>query len=155
MVVWLGRLFEPAADREEGSLSGLYGQRAAHSVRMPLRLCAYPRCPALVKSGCCADHGGTQGPRQRFDSWRGSAHSRGYDRHWQAFREGYLRRHPMCVDCSQEFATEVHHKAKLRSNPERKTEEANLMALCKRCHSARNRARRIDMPCPMGWGRGH
>ncbi|NHO20409.1 HNH endonuclease [Acetobacter oeni] len=79
--------------------------------------------------------------RRTFDERRGSASSRGYDRKWRDFRSWFLRRHPLCLDCSGagrlKPATEVHHIQKLRDAPERRLDEGNCMPLCQACHSAR------------------
>lgn len=65
-----------------------------------------------------------------------------------------MARNPLCVDClnpdplasKQAFnpqqsrvtpATDVHHIEKLSDAPERKYDEANLMALCGECHDSR------------------
>lgn len=67
---------------------------------------------------------------------RETSTKRGYDYRWQQFRERYLASHPICADC-QRPATEVHHVTKLSAAPWLKYKDRNLMALCKRCHSAR------------------
>ncbi|HVJ09705.1 MAG TPA: HNH endonuclease signature motif containing protein [Acidisarcina sp.] len=75
------------------------------------------------------------------DRYRGSAASRGYDSKWRTFRAGYLRRHPLCVDCESvghvAMARHVHHIKKLAEHPRLKYAESNLMPLCEEHHNAR------------------
>lgn len=81
----------------------------------------------------------TKAIRKQSDKARGSASERGYGKRWQRFRECYLRRNPLCLDCHPQCtpATEIHHKEKLRERPELQYEETNLVPLCKACHSKR------------------
>ena len=81
------------------------------------------------------------GPASRAsDRARGTRSERGYDNQWLRFARCYLRQHPLCVFCLERgittAASEVHHRRKLRDNPELKYEESNLAATCKPCHSA-------------------
>jgi len=48
----------------------------------------------------------------------------------------YLSRHPVCEQCKREQATEIDHRTTLVNGGD-KYDEANLTALCKRCHSAK------------------
>ena len=76
------------------------------------------------------------------DRERGSPSARGYDRLWYRFRAAYLAANPLCVDCGPARltpATELHHIQKLSARPELRLEPANLMALCRACHSVRTR----------------
>jgi 5-methylcytosine-specific restriction enzyme A len=77
----------------------------------------------------------------QYDAWRGSAASRGYDDQWRKFREWFLLRHELCADCENRnivmAANEVHHVLKLRDRPDLRCVEANCIALCTACHSAR------------------
>ena len=84
------------------------------------------------------------GPRKRskeHDRNRGTSTERGYDYQWQKFRKQYLTYNPLCVDCMEigvaAPATDIHHKFKLREQPELKYEESNLMSLCKLHHDKR------------------
>jgi len=92
------------------------------------RRCLYPGCPELVEAGVryCARHK----PVPKNDN----SH---YDRRWRAFREGYLARHPLCMECEQAGrltpAAEIHHIVPLADGGTDR--EDNLMALCKSCHS--------------------
>ena len=104
----------------------------------PLRPCRHPGCPELTRDGYCETH---RAEARTYERHRGSAHSRGYDREWEAFRAQYLKRHPLCVDCmsavAYEPAREVHHIKKLRDYPKLKYAESNLMGLCHEHHSIR------------------
>jgi 5-methylcytosine-specific restriction protein A len=106
----------------------------------PKRPCRRPGCPELVDQGYCEQHADHD---RAADRYRGTAASRGYDHKWRVFRESYLRKHPLCVDCLSaepqriNVATEVHHKLKLAEHPELKYDENNLMALCKPDHQVR------------------
>lgn len=52
---------------------------------MPLRACAQPGCPALVRSGRCAKH------RKTHERERGSRQARGYDATHDRLRADYQR----------------------------------------------------------------
>ena len=66
---------------------------------------------------------------------RPSAAARGYDRRWRKVRTMQLGNEPMCADCPG-LATEVHHVVPLSQGGSR-LDLANLMSLCKSCHSRR------------------
>lgn len=105
----------------------------------PKRSCKSPGCPTLCETGWCDKH--RNDDRKLYDQRRGSAHSRGYDRRWMAFRLRYLAANPLCIDCLDKdvvtLAREIHHVAKLADAPALKYEDSNLKALCKACHAAR------------------
>jgi 5-methylcytosine-specific restriction protein A len=67
----------------------------------PARPCRYPGCPALTadRSGYCERH--LKATRQQYDSQRGTAAERGYDRHWHKASRLYLAEHPLCAICLQ------------------------------------------------------
>jgi 5-methylcytosine-specific restriction protein A len=104
-----------------------------------LRPCKYAGCGELTRdiSSYCDTH------KSSSDNRRESSSKRGYDYRWQQFRESYLRKHPLCIDClnlkekKYTEATEVHHKEKLKVNKEKKFEEENLMPLCEKHHKER------------------
>ena len=63
----------------------------------PLRPCAYPRCPALVRGAQrCPEH--TQGTDAQRAT-RPSAHARGYTHAWSEARTLFLKQHPLCATC--------------------------------------------------------
>ncbi len=72
--------------------------------------------------------------RERYDRWRGSAASRGYDHRWSKLRDAYLRANPACVTCTAAGdprpATEVDHIVPIPVAPERRLDVPNLQSLC-------------------------
>ena len=76
--------------------------------------------------------------QKQYDKDRGSASKRGYDRAWQRLRKWFLNRYPLCqeTDC-QAAAAEVHHVIPISERPDLRLDQANLMSLCKSCHSAK------------------
>lgn len=106
----------------------------------PPRPCRWPGCPALVsepRERFC-EHHRKEHKRQadrEYDRRRPSSAERGYDADWQRLRRMMLAEQPLCVMCLDEGrvtpATEVHHRD---GNP-RNNDPANLMPLCKPCHS--------------------
>lgn len=78
-------------------------------------------------------------PKPRVHEARGSAHSRGYGRKWQAARLGYLQKHPLCVHCLARghatAATEVDHIEPHRGDMVLFWRTDLWQALCKPCHS--------------------
>jgi len=105
--------------------------------------CGSPGCGAcVVGSRYCEQHANLEHEaRNRFDRYRGSSASRGYDGAWQQFREWFLARHPACEDCALrgivKAATDVHHIKKVADYPELKLVEDNCIALCHEDHSIR------------------
>lgn len=106
--------------------------------------CRQGGCPALVSrrvnvSGYCAAHA-TSASNRAIDRYRGSSTARGYDSRWQRFREGYLRRHPLCSFCERRGlvtpATVIDHIETIADAPARRFDEDNLRPLCKPCHDA-------------------
>lgn len=100
----------------------------------PKTIC--PRCGRATKGRCgCTPKVDT---RDRQEQHRRNVV---YGRQWKAFRMKYLTEHPLCVDCEEagrlEPANEVHHRAKVKDEPELQYDCDNLMALCKTCHNAR------------------
>lgn len=73
-----------------------------------------------------------------YDKRRGSPSKRGYNSAWVKFRTGYLREHPLCVQCEKEGritpASEIHHIKTLRDGGDKFADD-NLMSLCHSCHS--------------------
>ncbi|HJV73157.1 MAG TPA: HNH endonuclease [Noviherbaspirillum sp.] len=80
--------------------------------KRPKSICRQAGCGALVEMpGFCPVHKKDQ---QRKDvERRGTAHERGYNSRWRKAREGFLRKHPLCVHCERErrltAATIVDH----------------------------------------------
>ncbi len=106
---------------------------------MPQKLkkpCSYPGCRALTHDRFCPDH--QKQHRQQQDSRRGSAHERGYNARWRRYREQYLRRHPLCVECLERgvltAATVVDHIIAHRGDYALFWSPENHRALCKSDH---------------------
>ena len=92
-------------------------------MRRPLRPCSVPACPNLTASRrTCREHA--------------ARHAAVYDRAWQMFAAGYLRRHPLCEHCRHAPAREVHHPDSIALVPHRRLDPLNAMALCHGCHRA-------------------
>jgi 5-methylcytosine-specific restriction protein A len=109
----------------------------------PIKLCLVATCPerATVR-GRCAAHA-TQArrfTRSVNDSWYAS-------KPWRMARRKQLFQHPLCqrmIDgqlCG-EIADSVHHRTPIEEGGARR-DPANLMSVCRSCHSAIHAA--------MGW----
>jgi 5-methylcytosine-specific restriction endonuclease McrA len=63
-----------------------------------------------------------------------------YGYQWQKAREGYLRKHPLCVHCNEKGrvtpATVVDHKKPHRGNLKLFWDKSNWQGLCKVCHDS-------------------
>ena len=77
------------------------------------------------------------------DSWRTDKQTsaqRGYGYKWQQAREGFLRKHPLCVYCEREgrikAASVVDHKIPHRGNMEVFWDSEQWQSLCSTCHSS-------------------
>jgi 5-methylcytosine-specific restriction protein A len=85
-------------------------------------------------------HGVALTPGGQIQDARASAARRGYDRDWEKFRRSILMERPLCQDClpgGVTPASEVHHIIKLRDRRDLRLSPANVMSLCKSCHSIR------------------
>lgn len=73
-----------------------------------------------------------------FDDARGTSAQRGYGSRWQKARQGYLRKHPLCVLCDGEgvikAATVVDHKVPHRGDRTLFWDSGNWQPLCKPHH---------------------
>lgn len=123
----------------------------------PLRPCATPRCPLLVRKGHCEQH--AKAKQQQADTQRGSAQARGYDSTWAAFSKRWREMYPVCgmragfaMDathsrCWQAWRHTVidlvtDHIVPLAHGGE-KYDEANLETLCRACNSAKDSGWRV------------
>lgn len=104
----------------------------------PLKPCSRVGCSNLTRDRYCSDH--TQ-EKHRYDRYRGTAAQRGYDGQWRKARLGFLRKHPLCVECSEtgkvEAATVVDHIVPHKGDKELFWNRDNWQALCKACHDAK------------------
>lgn len=71
---------------------------------------------------------------------RESAAKRGYGRRWQAYRERFLREHPLCAMHLEQGrtvpASVVDHKVPHKGDHKLFWDPKNHQALCKTCHDA-------------------
>lgn len=106
--------------------------------------CRHRGCRALVRdgSGYCEAHRKVR--QAEVDERRGSAASRGYGAKWRAYREKYLRAHPLCRVCQGKgfvvAATVVDHVEPHRGDHRLFWNPANHQPLCGPCHSAKTAA---------------
>lgn len=105
----------------------------------PLRACAQPGCPELVERGYCEKHAKAKPVVKREDS-RPTAAQRGYGSRWQKARAGYLRKHPLCVQCMEREgrpvpATVVDHIVPHKGDMKKFWDRSNWQALCATCHN--------------------
>lgn len=64
---------------------------------------------------------------------------------WKRVRAGFLREHPLCVDCNTDVDLEVHHILDRRSHPHLQYDWDNLSVLCQKCHlRKRNMWQKVD-----------
>jgi 5-methylcytosine-specific restriction protein A len=97
--------------------------------------CVVPSCPGLsVRKGRCERHVGLA------DSYRPNSTERGYDNAWAKQRARILRESPSCYLCGIP-SSEVHHIVSKRSGGG--DNAANLLSLCKPCHSRITRAAQV------------
>ena len=72
------------------------------------------------------------------DEQRGSSAQRGYGYKWQKAREAYLRKHPICFNCSRKglvvAAIVVDHIKPHKGDMVLFWDSSNWQPLCKQCH---------------------
>jgi len=105
--------------------------------RKPKRPCGHPGCPHLTDGQYCEEH--RREENTRYNKYeRDPESNRRYGRAWKRVRELYIAAHPLCEECLKQGritpAEEVHHILPLSRGGTNDT--ANLMALCKPCHSS-------------------
>jgi 5-methylcytosine-specific restriction protein A len=71
-------------------------------------------------------------------SWKRQRPKRSYHGSvYRDLRETFLASFPICRDCGNEPATEVHHERRLAYSPETLLDTRTWAGLCKSCHSRR------------------
>lgn len=115
--------------------------------RLAPRPCVAPGCAATVERGryCPAHRDREQQEQRERDRQRtrqqGSAAKRGYGRAWQKAREGFLAKHPLCVQCLARgqtvTANVVDHITPHRGDRKLFWDTKNWQALCGPCHSSK------------------
>jgi 5-methylcytosine-specific restriction protein A len=100
-----------------------------------LKPCKHAGCPELVQSGYCDNH---KKDKYDYDTRRGSSSERGYSYKWRKYREVFLIKHPVCVECLENGivtpANVVDHIIPHKGNYRLFWDSTNHQALCKRCH---------------------
>lgn len=116
-------------------------------------MCASRGCRNVAtRSGYCAEHAATRDAavsdaRRRYEA----EHASDIDRRirttadWRAKSREVMMRNPHCQDPlgvhaalheQSPRATSVHHRCKLSERPDLALWDANLVAVCERCHAA-------------------
>jgi len=62
------------------------------------------------------------------------AHDPRFTKRWQQLRKIKIHMHPVCEQCKEQAATEVHHVVKVKEDRDSALLLENLMSVCKRCH---------------------
>ena len=141
MPAWLFHTPRPGVWAAVWALLGGAFRRYARPVVTLERVCNRPGCPRYATgNGYCLQH-------QSFsDKHTASRSVRGYDQAWYRFRAWFLRGEPLCRDCKAlgifKPAIDLHHIRPLASSPELRLDASNVVPLCKRCHTRRERTGR-------------
>ena len=103
----------------------------------PKRLCVIPGCLNETNHLYCKEHS-SQANRRYNQYRRGPESNKRYDSRWRSIRDLYISKHPLCQRCLEAGhyvpAEEVHHILPLADGGD--NSDANLMSLCKSCHSS-------------------
>ena len=106
-------------------------------------MCHWPGCTRAARGYYCDEHKrlaaerkketrlfeGTR--RKKSAEWNALYHTKA----WRKLRNAFLAEHPVCAICHNRRATTVDHITPHRGDEELFFSEANLQALCSRCHS--------------------
>jgi 5-methylcytosine-specific restriction protein A len=70
---------------------------------MPLHQCRYQGCRNKTNKSYCPEHADVVKKKWQKDTdrRRGTSTERGYDGRWAKYRIGYLKEHPLCVECEK------------------------------------------------------
>ena len=105
----------------------------------PKKKCSYPGCPNVTATTYCEEH--TRSRNRDYNRQRLQHDPDAYKRfnsRWRAIRDAYISKHPLCERCLEYDrltpATEVHHIVDVSAGGG--DDDANLMSLCKSCHSS-------------------
>lgn len=97
-------------------------------MKAPLRPCATPHCPTLVRKGHCPAHA-----KERSTQHRHSLHPGYNTAAWQRLRDEVKAAHPYCARCPN--LTEVaDHIVPAWAAPHRFYDRTNLQGLCQSCN---------------------
>ncbi len=103
----------------------------------PLRPCKHTGCAELTRdpSGYCEQH---RSEARMYERYRGSARKRGYNKQWEKESKGFLKEHPLCVECEKQGkfipAQVVDHIVPHRGNQKLFWDKRNWQPLCKHHH---------------------
>lgn len=90
-----------------------------------------------MSTGYCEAHKPEE--HQRYDQYRESAAKRGYDSKWRKAREGWLKKHPLCVECERngiiKTATVVDHIEAHKGDKVKFWDRNNWQSLCEKHHN--------------------
>lgn len=82
--------------------------------------------------------------RSKKDKRRFLSHIYG-SKKWKTLRSEYISEHPICEECKEKQATQVHHIKKFSDGKSKREIEKlaynkkNLMALCEECHKKKHK----------------
>ncbi len=110
---------------------------------LPGTACRWPGCPEIVKGDYCEQH--RNQVRRKYDKQtdtrRGSARQRGYDNHWDKFRDWFMNQpgNQYCHRCLElrgdiRKSEVVHHIQAVADRPDLRLVADNCQALCRNCH---------------------
>jgi 5-methylcytosine-specific restriction protein A len=110
---------------------------------VPSYPCRSPTCTAYVarRGDACPDHTGAASgkaeKRRRYDAEDRDREAKAFynSAAWRRARSTKLAAEPVCERCGGAWSKHVHHVKKLKTNPELRLTQSNLMALCHGCHS--------------------
>jgi 5-methylcytosine-specific restriction protein A len=92
--------------------------------------------PDLPKS-----HGNNNATRHKLPEQKRNSNAMGYTYRWQKFRESFLKKNPLCVECKKNgivtVATDVDHIIPHRGDMKIFWQPGNHQALCRSHHSAK------------------
>ena len=111
---------------------------------MPSYPCAHPRCPEYVarQGDGCPEHATHARDKRaerhrRYDRLRDPRAKQFYNTaKWKRARESKLATDPICEECGEFFAEQVHHHRPLLEAWELRLDPRNLRSLCAACHNA-------------------
>lgn len=113
----------------------------------PPKPCQASACPHVTRhpSLYCDEHESHRKSDQKeYDSRRGSAAIRGYDRKWRKYRKLFLMQHALCVECERQGrlteATIVDHIVDHNGDHTLFWDPDNHQSLCKPCHDRKTAA---------------
>ena len=127
-----------ASDR----VSFIFAEKRFDMANGPKRPCLKAGCHELIDypSTYCDMHK----PKQD-DTYRPSAHKRGYNTAWRRYRQAFLIKSPLCVECDKRGqireATVVDHIIPHKGDMKLFWDKDNHQPMCKRCHNIKTATR--------------